>query len=53
MLETLQASQCSHESREYIGTDATAHFYRCEACGTVIVIQGGVVWQIGPAPPPA
>lgn len=51
MLETAEATQCSHEQREYLGADATAHFFRCRTCGTTIVIQDGLIWQIRPAVP--
>lgn len=52
MFQTPEAITCPHEKREYVGTDATAHFYRCETCGAVIVIQRGLVWQITPPAAP-
>jgi len=33
---------CSHSKIEHLGNDHDARFFRCEACGQVFVMQGGV-----------
>lgn len=47
MLETVQQPRtCSHEKREYIGTEWPAEFYRCTSCGAIVVVQGGKTWLV-------
>lgn len=41
------ASQpCKHEDLEQLGTNRSASFARCVACGNVFISQGGRVWSV-------
>ena len=37
---------CRHKHHSLVGVDSTAHFYRCDDCGEVVVAQGGQLWTI-------
>ncbi len=47
---------CSHSRIEHLGNDHDARFFRCEGCGQVFVVQGGLtlaVPAVQPQPRPA
>lgn len=43
---------CAHESRQDLGADRTAHFYRCKGCGAVLVAQRDHLWILRAAGTP-
>jgi len=45
--------KCSHRDYLYLGVDGTAYFFRCIACGEVLIKQRGKAWRLEPAEVPA
>jgi hypothetical protein len=43
-----QKSACPHPAASWLGADGDAQFYRCNACGEVLVIQRGRAWRLAP-----
>ena len=47
---TVCPADCIHPTKEFLGSDGMAEFYRCHACERVIVVQGTRSWAIRPSP---
>ena len=39
---------CDHADAEFLGGGGSALYYRCEACGKALVVQGGKRWGLRP-----
>lgn len=37
---------CTHGDREPLGSEGYAEFFRCNACGVIVIAQGGHVWVL-------
>ncbi len=42
------AKTCPHENAICLGVDGTAYFFRCVACGEVLVMEKGKEWRLEP-----
>ena len=45
-MDSTQLAACDHADAEFLGGGGPAHYYRCAACGTVLVVQGGMRWVL-------
>jgi len=39
---------CDHPATEFVGYNRDANFFRCRACGCILISQRGRVWAIRP-----
>jgi hypothetical protein len=44
--------ECRHPATEYLGTNQSAEFLRCELCSAVLVRQGDRLWIVPPKSAP-
>ncbi len=46
--ETLLREECAHDDLRSLGIGGNAAYYRCQACTSVVIAQGGKHWVLGP-----
>lgn len=45
-VEEVPVEECTHDSLESLGGGGNAAYYRCQACGDVLIAQGGTWWVL-------
>ncbi len=43
------SAKCPHKDYLFLGVDGAAYFFRCIACGEVLIKQRGKAWRLEPA----